>query len=159
MSQSTSISDSTTIDIDVATLTVRALFEAVERGDQARFASLWAEDASWQNMPFGTVRGRDAIVRWWKPFLKKPGSFSVEFAHIACDGATVLTERIDRVKLGPIVLAAPVSGIFEVYGGQVCSNREYWDVLSLLRTTLRSWLAAPSASAEPEPIADAEDIH
>lgn len=145
------MSDTTTeegMTIDVATLTVHALFDAVERGDVARFASLWAEDACWQNMPLGTVRGREAIVRWWKPFLTKPGSFRVSWVHVARDGATVLTERIDRVKVGPFVLAAPVSGIFEVHGGQVCNNREYWDVFSLLRTTVRAWLASP-ASAQP----------
>ena len=52
------------------------------------------------------------------------------------------------MKNGMVPLRTWVSGIFEVHGGQVCNNREYWDVFSLLRTTVRAWLASPT-SAQP----------
>lgn len=79
--------------------------------------------------------------------LQRPGNFRAEIMHISSDGGTVLTERIDYINARGLNIVAPVSGVFEVRGGRIIANREYWDFMSALRMTMRKVLGRADESA------------
>jgi len=66
--------------------------------------------------------------------------------RIASGGATVLTERTDSVIVGPFTAHFWVCGIFEVHDGRITLWRDYFDVMDLIKGTVRGLIgiAIPS---------------
>ena len=76
-------------------------------------------------------------------------AFEVKFHRVAADGSAVLTERTDALIFGPLRVQFWVCGVFEVHDGRITLWRDYFDVLDILKATLRgvAALAVPSLKA------------
>lgn len=64
--------------------------------------------------------------------------FEVQMLHIAAGDGAVLTERIDRITVGPIRIELPVSGTFEIKDGQITAWRDYFDLIQMFRLMMPS---------------------
>lgn len=88
--------------------------------------ALLAADVVYDNVPMPTLHGRDAA----RAFLAQLPYDAAEWVvhAIAANGATVLTERTDRFRLGGHWLEIRVMGAFEVKDGLIAHWRDYFDL-------------------------------
>lgn len=95
----------------------------------------FAEDAVYENVGMSRSIGKDAILDFVRHYETTSGGgwLTVETLAIAAAGATVLTERIDRMVdgQGTVLLAIPVMGAFEVRDGLIVAWRDYFDTAGL----------------------------
>ncbi len=111
---------------------VEAFLDALVAMDFDRATALLDDDVVYQNVPLPPDRGKDAVVRTLKRFLKVVDRFEVEMHHIAERDGVVLTERTDILS-GPLLyLDIWVCGTFEVRDGKITLWRDYFDVASVL---------------------------
>ena len=112
---------------DTSEQLVRDLCAAFARRDLDELLGYFAEDAVYDNVPFGPVQGHDAIRAVLETFV--PGSPEIEFemVHLASNGPVVHTERIDRMTFDGTPVELPVAGVFEVADGKITAWRDYFD--------------------------------
>ena len=61
-------------------------------------------------------------------FLSTVTSVDFRVDHIAADGETVLTERVDVMEMQGKTVELPVMGTFEVRDGKIARWRDYFDM-------------------------------
>ncbi len=88
---------------------------------------LVSQDCVYRNMPFHTARGKERIARDLKAMMARVTEFDVEMLHIASDGETVLTERIDTISAGKVSAGIELMGVFVVRDGLITEWRDYFD--------------------------------
>lgn len=75
--------------------------------------------------------GIDATIAFLDGFLAMFNSFAIETRHLAVRDNVVLTERVDTLTIGDVVVALPVMGTFEIRDGKICAWRDYFDMAQI----------------------------
>lgn len=96
-------------------------------GDAAPLGRFFSEDAEYCNGPLEPVHGRDAIVADLARMMGLGGEVEADIRHLLSDGAVVMTERVDYVRLGAKTAGLRIAGVFEVHGGVITAWRDYFD--------------------------------
>ena len=111
---------------------VRAFCAAWDRLDLDAALGMLADDIRYHNMPMSALDGIAAV----EGYLRQAAAFDSaawEIVAIAANGATVLTERVDRFVINGQLIALPVMGTFEVRGGKIAAWRDYFDLADYQR--------------------------
>jgi len=95
-----------------------------------------ADNIVWENVGYPTMRGRKRIVGIFRRGQGRVG-FEVKFHRIAAEGNAVLTERTDALIFGPVRMQFWVCGVFEAHGGKITLWRDYFDLLDVVKGTVR----------------------
>jgi len=134
------------------TLVVERFLDLLRRGDVEGAVELLAEDVEYVNVGLPTVRGRDRVHRAFGATLGRAKSgFEVYVHAISAQGATVLTERTDVLKVRRLRVQLWVCGRFDVHDGQIVLWRDYFDYATVLTATVRGLIGVllPAARATP----------
>jgi len=104
-----------------------AFMAAWPTGDAVTLSRFFSEDAEYRNGPLAPVHGREAIVADLAQMMSLGGDVDVDIRHLLSDGAVVMTERVDYVRLSGRTASLRIAGIFEVHGGVITGWRDYFD--------------------------------
>lgn len=115
--------------------TVRELLAALEVHAVDEMLELVTDDIEWINVSLPTVRGKERFRSALALLPRFKVGVAVHFHHIAGEGGTVLTERTDVLRFGPVRIAFWVCGTFELRDGKVAVWRDYFSYLDFLRGT------------------------
>jgi limonene-1,2-epoxide hydrolase len=110
---------------------VRKFCDLMEKRDAEALRPLIADDAVYQNVGMPASSGVDAIVEnMAAQFSMFPDAYAFEIVNMACDGAVVLTERLDYIQAPDgSKPAVPVMGTFIVgEDGKITRWTDYFDV-------------------------------
>jgi len=107
---------------------IREFIAACVRADPDEFAGFFTEDAVWWNSPWRAIEGRDAIRETLRRGAEKMKAVPWEIRHIVAEADVVMTERIDRFRVGDRQISVPCMGIFELHDGKIAAWRDYWDL-------------------------------
>ncbi|MDX1649353.1 MAG: limonene-1,2-epoxide hydrolase family protein [Myxococcota bacterium] len=104
------------------------------RNDVDAVMAFFAEDAVYHNIPVEPVRGHDAIRAVIRSFAGMASEIEW-ITHHAAETAegVVLTERLDRFKMGARWVELPVMGSFELRDGLIVAWRDYFDLSQFQR--------------------------
>lgn len=108
--------------------TVTAFIQALERLDLDAALEYLAEDVLYDNVPIGSVTGRDEVRNTLGGFF---GATEVDWpvSRQTATGNVVMNERVDRFKLAGGWLELPVVGVFETNDdGLISLWRDYFDM-------------------------------
>ena len=108
---------------------VRAFCAAWDRLDLDAALGMLADDIHYHNIPMPALDGIAAV----EGYLRQAAAFDSAAWEIAANGATVLTERVDRFVINGQLIALPVMGTFEVRGGKIAAWRDYFDLADYQR--------------------------
>lgn len=113
------------------TQVVRELIGSIETADLDRVRLLLADDCRYDNVPFGEVRGREAVLGVLGPFLTRYDEVRWVVEHEVHSGTVeagvVMNERLDRFRRADGWVELPVAGLFIVRHGLVSLWRDYFD--------------------------------
>lgn len=115
---------------------VLRFYEAWSRLDVDELMEYFSDDAVWDNVPIGIVRGSPAIRSWFQYIVSewtREAKVHLEVLHIASKGNRVFTERVDHVESLGRRVDLPVAGIFQIEDGKITFFRDYWDEQSYRR--------------------------
>jgi limonene-1,2-epoxide hydrolase len=107
---------------------VRAFCNAWSHRDIDELIGYFTADAIYHNMPLPPAQGHDAIRGVMQLFVPASQEITFDILAIASDGDKVLTERVDRFKMGDTMLEIPVAGVFEIQDGKIAAWRDYFDM-------------------------------
>jgi limonene-1,2-epoxide hydrolase len=110
---------------------VRQFCALMENRDAEALRPLIADNAVYQNVGMPASNGVDAIVEnMAAQFGMFPDAYAFEIVNLACDGAVVLTERLDYIQAPDgSKPAVPVMGTFVVGAdGKINRWTDYFDV-------------------------------
>jgi limonene-1,2-epoxide hydrolase len=107
---------------------VRAELAAWHRLDVDEIVSFFADDAVWDNVPIGAVKGIEAIRQAVADYVGRMSSGSLDVINLAASGNIVLTERMDRFVYDGQPVSARVMGAFEIVGDKIAAWRDYFDI-------------------------------
>jgi limonene-1,2-epoxide hydrolase len=107
---------------------VLELIDAFNNIDLDRVVACFADGAVYHNIPMEAVTGPDAIRGVLDAFMGSASEVQWDLLHIAGDAGVVLTERVDKFKIGDNWIALPVMGTFEVADGKITAWRDYFDL-------------------------------
>ena len=96
-------------------------------GDAAPLRRFFSEGAEYCNGPLEPVRGRDSIVAELARMMGLGGEVEADIRHFLSDGAVVMTERVDYVRLDGRTAGLRIAGVFEVHDGAITGWRDYFD--------------------------------
>jgi limonene-1,2-epoxide hydrolase len=119
--------------------------------DSDAAAELLAVDVEYENSWLPTLRGRERVRRLFQVLERIGTGVEMHVHAISADGPSVLTERTDVLKWGPLRVQFWIWGRFDVHDGQIVLWREYYDPLTILAATVRGLLGTvvPAARAKP----------
>ncbi|GAA4382781.1 limonene-1,2-epoxide hydrolase family protein [Tsukamurella soli] len=101
-----------------------------------------ATDVVYTNVGLPTLRGRRQAARVLNLLQRPVFGFGVEVRSVAADGAgTVLTERVDELRFGPVRARFWVCGRFDVSDGRIILWRDYFDNIDVLKGVVRGIVA------------------
>jgi len=104
-----------------------AFMAAWPTGDATTLSRFFSEDAEYCNGPLEPVHGREAIVADLTQMMSLGGEVDADIRHLLSDGAVVMTERVDYLRLGGKTAGLRIAGIFEVHDGVITAWRDYFD--------------------------------
>ena len=107
---------------------VRHFCQSWSTRDVDTIVSGMTDDVVWHNMPLDPVEGVNAVAAAIGEFLSTVTSVDFRVDHIAADGETVLTERVDVMEMQGKTVELPVMGTFEVRDGKIARWRDYFDM-------------------------------
>ena len=116
-------------------------------------SSLLADDVVYENVGYPTFRGAQPIVKAFRKMESRMPmvNWDVEIHRIASSGASVMTERTDSVIIGRFRADFWVCGVFDVHDGKITLWRDYFDVMDLVKGTIRGLLALALPSMRRRP--------
>ncbi len=119
--------------------------------DSDAAAELLAADVEYENSWLPTVHGRERVRRLFQVLDRIGTGVEMHVQAISADGSSVLTERTDVLKWGPLRIQFWICGRFDVHDGQIVVWREYYDPLTILAATVRGLLGTvvPAVRAKP----------
>lgn len=127
-----------------------AFLHALAAPDLDRAAALLHEHVTYVNVGLPTVRGRQRVAKVLGG-LDRPGvAFEVYLHAISADGPVVLTERTDVLVFGPLRIQFWVTGRFDVHDGQITLWRDSFDVVDVLRGTVRGLFGIAVPALRPK---------
>lgn len=99
--------------------------------DKATIRSMCSEDFVWENSGLPAVQGHEAacaMVDAWAAQIDF-ASLDIEMLHIACDGDTVLCERVDTFynSKREILFKLDIMGRLTIQAGKIVAYRDYFD--------------------------------
>src|SRR5271156_3920546 len=106
---------------------IRSFIDACVRANPEEFASYFIEDATWWNVPWKPIRGREAIRETLRRGAESMVALPWEIRNIVAEGDIVMIERVDNFLVGETRVSVPCMGIFELCGGKIAAWRDYWD--------------------------------
>ena len=137
-------------DTSATTHAVLRFLDLLQAGDVDTASDLLAPDVRYTNVSLPTIRGREAVHRVLRTALDLPGAgFEADVHSIAAAGNTVLTERVDVLRCGPVRIRFWVCGRFDVVDGRVVLWRDYFDWWNFVTATLRGLLGGIRGSTRP----------
>lgn len=103
--------------------------KAWERRSLDELTALLDDHVVYQNVPAPPMIGKAAALEFIAPILAQTTRIDFELLGIgtARDGATVLTERMDRLHFPNGLVEIPVMGIFLIAEGKIREWRDYAD--------------------------------
>jgi limonene-1,2-epoxide hydrolase len=107
---------------------VRRFCAQWEQGDIDALLAYFTEDAIYHNIPIEPVVGIDGIRTTIEMFTSAVERVEFHLLHIAAEGDTVLTERVDVFVLPVKNIELPVMGTFDVRDGKIAAWRDYFDL-------------------------------
>jgi limonene-1,2-epoxide hydrolase len=107
---------------------VEAFCAAVEHLDLDVLLEFLAEDCVYHNIPMDPVVGHPAIRTFLGSFTTGLDSLQFEMLHVAAQGDSVLTERVDHFVSPERTISLPVMGTFDVKDGKIAAWRDYFDL-------------------------------
>lgn len=116
---------------------VTRFLRALENQDHDTVAALLSPDLIYKNVSLPTLKGGSRVSGLFKQLLRPGTGFGVDIHNIASKGDTVMTERTDVIKAGPLEVSFWVCGTFEVRDGRIVLWRDYFDWWDVSRGTLR----------------------
>lgn len=116
---------------------VRDFLAALEAGDPGTAGELLSGDVRYTNVTLPTLRGRERVMRVLGAASKRGMGFRVHYVAVACDGGTVLTDRIDELSFGRFAQRFWVYGRFEVVDGKITVWRDAFDWFDITVSLLR----------------------
>lgn len=122
---------------------------ALERQDHDTVAALLAPEVRYTNVSLPTIAGGERVAKLLRTALRPGIAFEVQTHHIAASGDTVLTERTDVLKIGPLHLRFWVCGTFRVEHGRITLWRDYFDWLDMGKAALRGVLGIALPKLRP----------
>ncbi|WP_336671827.1 limonene-1,2-epoxide hydrolase family protein [Tsukamurella sp. USMM236] len=121
--------------------TVLTFLADMQDGRAEEAVAAFDEDVVYTNVGLATLRGRNRAGRVIRLLAQPALGFGVEVTSIASDGAVVLTERIDELRVGPLRVRFWVCGRFDVHDGRIVLWRDYFDNLDIAKGVVRGVLA------------------
>ncbi|MGV9677547.1 limonene-1,2-epoxide hydrolase family protein [Nocardia sp. NPDC003482] len=126
-----------------AVTTVREFFVALEMGAVSEAVELLDPDVVWKNTSLPDVRGARRVGSILRGLTRKAFGFRVDMHHIAveseghptAEGQTVLTERTDYLRVGPVEVGFWVCGTFELVDGRITLWHDHFSWENFLRGT------------------------
>lgn len=112
---------------------VLRFYEACSRLDVDELMDYFADDAAWDNVPVGVLRGAPAIramLNFVVSDWTRDAKVHFEVSHIASKGNRVFTERVDHVESLGRRVDLPVAGVFQIENGKITLWSDYYDVQS-----------------------------
>jgi limonene-1,2-epoxide hydrolase len=97
------------------------------KGDAARLSRFFSEDAEYCNGPLEAVHGREAIVAGPAQIMSLGGEVDADIRRLLSDGAVVMTEGVDYVRLSGRTAGLRIAGVFEVHEGVITGWRDDFD--------------------------------
>ncbi|TWS18269.1 limonene-1,2-epoxide hydrolase [Tsukamurella asaccharolytica] len=128
--------------------TVLAFLANMADGRAEDAVAAFADDVVYTNVGLATLRGRERAARVIRLLAHPALGFGVEVTSIASDGAVVLTERIDELRVGPLAVRFWVCGRFDVRDGKIALWRDYFDNLDIAKGVVRGVLALAFPGAQ-----------
>jgi limonene-1,2-epoxide hydrolase len=107
---------------------VRNFISAWSNLDVAELVSYFTEDGVYHNMMLEPVSGHENLTAFIGGFLSNWSETDWEITNVLSEGDTVVTERIDRTRIGDKRVDLPCAGIFEMRGGKIAVWRDYFDL-------------------------------
>lgn len=116
---------------------VRGFLQACARRDLDSALRNLTEDVEYDNVPIGKVTGHDAVRGVLTGGITAAAD-EIEWVILrqVSDGPVVMSERIDRFRVGEDWLEIPVVGVFELTGDRIHLWRDYFDLESYRRQRL-----------------------
>ncbi len=122
---------------DRASNTVKAFFAALEDRAVKQALELVDPKIVWRNTSLPTVKGK-LVARLLTGMDRDWMGFRADFHHIAANGSTVLTERTDYLRVGPLEIDFWVCGTFELtHEGKIALWHDYFSWTNVLGGTFR----------------------
>ena len=106
---------------------VNQFIEAIGRKDESAAMALVADDCYYDNVPVGSMTGKDKMTEFLAPMFKGSGPVVFEIHRQTASGNIVMNERTDRFVMKGKEIAIPVAGVFEVNNGKITFWRDYFD--------------------------------
>lgn len=135
-------------DVDNAH-TVEVFLTALQNQDLDTAAAQLDDNLVYENVGYPTIRGRARAVKLFRGLQRPNLGFEAKIHRIAVNGASVLTERTDVLVIGPVRLQFWVCGVFEVHNGRITLWRDYFDMLDMLKGTVRGLVGAVVPALRP----------
>jgi limonene-1,2-epoxide hydrolase len=106
-------------------------------------SSLLADDVVYENVGYPTFRGAQRIIGAFRKLQSRMPMvhWDVEIHRIASSCPSVMTERTDSIIIGRFRADFWVCGVFDVHDGKITLWRDYFDLMDLVKGTVRGLLA------------------
>lgn len=114
---------------------------AMAASDAEGAAALVAEDIDYVNVGLPAIHGRTEVDKVLRLLDRPDLGFEVYLHSVAADGPVVLTERTDVLVIGRLRIQFWVWGRFDVHDGRITLWRDSFDMVDILRGTVRGVLA------------------
>jgi limonene-1,2-epoxide hydrolase len=111
---------------------VRTFIKHIEAKNLDAACSLMTDDCEYDNVPMAKVFGIEAVKQILGPFTSGCSEIDWVIVRQSATGdmnaGVVLTERIDRFKMGERWVELPLAGVFEIKNGKISLWRDYFDL-------------------------------
>ncbi|NDZ96771.1 limonene-1,2-epoxide hydrolase [Streptomyces sp. SID6673] len=124
--------------IDIAT----EFLDALARGDSAAALENVDENIAYTNVSTPTVHGKRKVAKIFGGLdnLSWAG-FNYRMVNVSADGPVVLTERVDELRIGRVVMQFWVCGRFEIGEGRITVWRDYFDYWDMTKGLVKGLVA------------------
>lgn len=113
---------------------VLEFIRAWSRNDVDVVMAYFTPDCVYHNIPVGPVQGTAAIRKTIESFTGMASEIEWVVYQVAeSEAGCVLTERLDRFKVGDGWIELPVMGVFELRDGKISAWRDYFDLAQFQR--------------------------
>ena len=113
-------------------------------------ADLLDDDIVYENVGFSRIRGARRVMKVFAAMNHPALGFDVRIHRSATDGDTVMNERTDLLRFGPVQLTFWICGVFEVHDGKITLWRDAFDFVDVMRGNLRGLAAMVLPSLAPK---------
>ncbi|MCB0926974.1 MAG: limonene-1,2-epoxide hydrolase family protein [Mycolicibacterium insubricum] len=112
-------------------------------------ADLLDDDIVYENVGFSRIRGARRVMKVFAAMNHPALGFDVRIHRSATDGDTVMNERTDLLRFGPVQLTFWICGVFEVHDGKITLWRDYFDMLDMAKALVRGLVGAVIPALRP----------